>query len=61
MTIEKMTFADDPFDDIHDHQVIDEYAAAIAAVSRGEPKAHARLAKAYAKLREKSNDRVLLA
>ena len=59
MTIEKMTFAEDPFDDIHDHQVIDEYAAAIAAISRGEPDAQARLAKAYATLKGKSNERVL--
>jgi hypothetical protein len=54
MTLEAMTFAKEPYYEILDHQLTDEYAAALFAMARGEPQARARLMNAYKQLREHS-------
>ena len=39
MTVEAMTFAEQPHCEILDHARTDEYAAALSALERGEPHA----------------------
>ena len=58
MTLEAMTFADDPNAEILDHMLTDEYAAALEALQRGEPQARSRVLAAYEHLRARSTDRL---
>ena len=59
MTLEAMTFAADPNAEIRNHALTDEYAAALAALERGEPKARSRVLAAYELLCASSADRDL--
>jgi len=43
MTLDAMTFASEIHDEILDHQLTDEYAAALLAMERGEPEGRARV------------------
>ena len=54
MTLEAMTFASEIHDEILDHQLTDEYAAALQAMERGEPDARARVLDAYAQVLARS-------
>ena len=58
MTLEAMTFAEDPNVEILDHMLTDEYAAALEALQRGEPQARSRVLAAYEHLRARSTDRL---
>lgn len=59
MTLEAMTFAADPNAEIRDHALTDEYAAALAALERGEPEARSRVLAAYEHLCARCTDRDL--
>ena len=50
MTVDAITFASKIDDEILDHQLSDEYAAAILAMERGEPQARARVLNACAQV-----------
>lgn len=54
MTLEAMTFANEPNDEIIDPQLTDEYAAALQAMERGEPEGRARVLDAYAQVLARS-------
>ncbi|TPG23333.1 hypothetical protein EAH83_14570 [Variovorax ginsengisoli] len=57
MTLEAMTFAQEPYYEILDHKLTDEYAAALFAMGRGEPQARARVWDAYAHMQALSHGR----
>jgi hypothetical protein len=54
MTLDAMTFASGIRDEILNHQLTDEYAAALLAMQRGEPQARARVLDAYTHLRARA-------
>ena len=58
MTLEAMTSAQEPYYEILDHKLTDEYAAALFAMGRGEPQARARVWDAYAHMQAHSLGRV---
>lgn len=51
MTLDAMTFASGIRDELLNHQLTDEYAAALRAMQRSEPQARARVLDAYTHLR----------
>ena len=51
MTLDAMTFASGLRDELLNHQLTDEYAAALRAMQRSEPQARARVLDAYTHLR----------
>jgi hypothetical protein len=58
MALEAMTFAQESYYEILDHKLTDEYAAALAALERGDPEARSRVLAAYEHLRARSTDRL---
>ena len=54
MTLDAMTFASEIHDEILDHQLTDEYAAALLAMECGEPEGRARVLDPYAQVLARS-------